>query len=1138
MNFQNQIFNQNGIGIGAENINMDIEASADLGAPPVGLFNTNSNEMVPIKFADVQVEIHNNFAKVFINYFYQNLFNKPIDTEFIFPKTKEAVFDSLSASLDNGDTIIAEILSQKEGVQKFKEAEIKGDLAILVGIKETTPDLITTKIGNLNSGQSVKITFSYVTKLEIGLDKNYSFKYPNIFIPRYCSKSGNKINLFENEENFDLLEKIEFIQRPDIEQLSKEFSEFDINNIVENQNQNKNQNKFINSFEDFLNKKNTKFFQYNSNNGTLFPWVMSINISTNFKLSNLRYNNYTKNNNNNNQEENLFNIKIKENSKGAILETSLINFYYPKSDVIISFEDEETFKEPKLIISQHPFFRDEYSLYFKYNPKYLSEKKMSAIALVQEEDISDPDLDTDKNIYKNKHKCSGRFLFVIDRSGSMAGSRIETAKNSLEYFLKSLPEFSKFNICSFGSSYELMYPNFIYANDNTINEALITVRKFKADLGGTELNKPFERIMDQLKNEINPNKELKEIIRIFVLTDGSIDNADKFLLSLREKVNFFNENKIDLSISSLGIGSGCSDYLVKGIAENGNGDSEFAINNEDMIEKVIYLLEYSQKKRLKNFKIFFEDNQDANNSLLINSDVGGEYNVAIKSFNKTIEFFSKIEFNEETLKKFEDQNLIISYIDVDNLEEKITIPLKDALINDDDTIFKIWVNNKVDKFYEDNNNIYKQGNSYNLEKENLTKISIKYSCLNRNTSMFMILKEKNVQENLKKKFVSMTNSDIDFFKNNNNPLSDIHLGGYTAPSFPQNLFGGDVLHNKKCFKKIVSNPSPGIFGGGQPKFFFNSPGIFGGGQNNLPQSSQGIFGDGQPNLPINSPGIFGGGQPNLPQSSPGIFGGGQNNLPQSSLFGGQHNLPQSSSDIGLFKQNESLIKSNPKKMFKNNKCETKEKKNSIFENIAEKTSSVFSFFTGKKKEVKKNLNYGREDLNYDKKDLNYEDEDEDELMEIDDKMDNMNYQNKNFEKKGDNQNQNIFNNNNIIKSSTIKLKNKDNYTLEEIEKEILNNQNFNGSWNENNLINIIINNKNWNEILNNFVNKFSNRIKKENENIFIFSLYVLNFIHYEIKDVKIMNKLKLIISKGEKYVKNNSENIDLYSEEVKNIFGF
>lgn len=52
--------------------------------------------------------------------------------------------------------------------------------------------------------------------------------------------------------------------------------------------------------------------------------------------------------------------------------------------------------------------------------------------------------------------AKGEFIFLIDRSGSMEDLRIKKAKEALKIFLKSLPEDSYFDICSFGGSFNFL----------------------------------------------------------------------------------------------------------------------------------------------------------------------------------------------------------------------------------------------------------------------------------------------------------------------------------------------------------------------------------------------------------------------------------------------------------------------------------------------------------------------------------------------------------------------------------------------------------------------------------------------------------------------------------------------------------
>jgi uncharacterized protein with von Willebrand factor type A (vWA) domain len=45
------------------------------------------------------------------------------------------------------------------------------------------------------------------------------------------------------------------------------------------------------------------------------------------------------------------------------------------------------------------------------------------------------------------------FIFIVDRSGSMQGEKMEMTKEALKLFIKSLPAGCRFEIISFGHSF-------------------------------------------------------------------------------------------------------------------------------------------------------------------------------------------------------------------------------------------------------------------------------------------------------------------------------------------------------------------------------------------------------------------------------------------------------------------------------------------------------------------------------------------------------------------------------------------------------------------------------------------------------------------------------------------------------------
>jgi Ca-activated chloride channel family protein len=183
-------------------------------------------------------------------------------------------------------------------------------------------------------------------------------------------------------------------------------------------------------------------------------------------------------------------------------------------------------------------------------------------------------------------------IFVLDCSGSMQGESIAQASAALELCLRSLSEGDTFNVCRFGSRYELLFTQPTPYTGESLRQALAYVHR-GADLGGTELLPPLQGIFAH-QPRVGAQRQ------IILLTDGQVSN-EPAVIELARKHR--GENRI----FSFGIGAAASANLVKGLARATGGASEFITAGERIEDKVLRTFGRMASPRVSDVDIDFGD---------------------------------------------------------------------------------------------------------------------------------------------------------------------------------------------------------------------------------------------------------------------------------------------------------------------------------------------------------------------------------------------------------------------------------------------------------------------------------------------------------------------------------------------------
>jgi len=172
-------------------------------------------------------------------------------------------------------------------------------------------------------------------------------------------------------------------------------------------------------------------------------------------------------------------------------------------------------------------------------------------------------------------------IFVVDRSGSMSGKKIEQAQGALRFVLNNLNEGDLFNIIAYDSSVESFQPELQRFDEESRKQALGFVESIYAG-GSTNIDGALQATLSQLKDDSRPNY-------VVFLTDGLPTAGEKNVSRIVE--NARQQNDVRARLFPFGVGYDVNSRLLDRLARECFGQSQYVRPNEDIEEHVSRLYE-------------------------------------------------------------------------------------------------------------------------------------------------------------------------------------------------------------------------------------------------------------------------------------------------------------------------------------------------------------------------------------------------------------------------------------------------------------------------------------------------------------------------------------------------------------------
>ncbi len=172
------------------------------------------------------------------------------------------------------------------------------------------------------------------------------------------------------------------------------------------------------------------------------------------------------------------------------------------------------------------------------------------------------------------------FTLIVDRSGSMSGSKIEQARDAAKFIIENLNEGDYFNIVDFSTDATSFRSQHVAFNEQSKQAALDYISTFIAQ-GGTNISGAFDLAIPQFSAASDSTANI-----IIFFTDGQptvgITETDELLNHINDQII---KHEVQVSIFTFGIGYDANKQLLTKLAEQHGGLAQF-LGNEDLEEGI------------------------------------------------------------------------------------------------------------------------------------------------------------------------------------------------------------------------------------------------------------------------------------------------------------------------------------------------------------------------------------------------------------------------------------------------------------------------------------------------------------------------------------------------------------------------